>query len=124
MSSNVGSLLTITSLGQLPRNEWQIKHAAKVSQSLSCNPVDELYAIMLEAKQQDASMSFIRDMKVLPEPAIILSDYQLDDLVRFCCDDVDYCIVTVDPMFSLGRFEVTPITYRHLLPEGRMAHHL
>ena len=66
MSSKVRSLLTVTSPGQLPRNEWQMKHAAKVSQSLSCNPVDELYAIMFEAKQQDASMSFICDMKVLP----------------------------------------------------------
>ena len=120
MSSKVGSLLTVTSPGQLPRNELQMKHAAKFSQSLSCNPVDELYAIMFEAKQQDASMSFIRDMKVLPEPAIILcSDYQLDDLVRFGCDDVDHCIVTVNPTFSLGSFEVTPITYCHLLLECR-----
>ena len=74
--------------------------------------MDELNAIMFEAKQQDASMSFIRDMKVLPEPAIILcSDYQLDNLVRFSCDDVDHCIVTVNCTFSLGSFEVTPITY-------------
>ena len=118
--SKVGSLLTVTSPGQLPRNERQMKHAAQVSQTLSCNPVDELYAIMFEAKQQDASMSFICDMKVLPEPAIILcSDYQLDDLVRFGCDDVHHSIVTVDPTFSLGSFEVMPITYRHLLLECR-----
>ena len=37
---------------------------------------------MFQAKQEDASNSFVRDMKVLPEPAVIVaSDYQLDDLV-------------------------------------------
>ena len=62
VSSKVGSLLTVTSPGQLPCNERQMKHATKVFLSLSCNPVGELYAIMYEAKQ-DASMSFIHDMR-------------------------------------------------------------
>jgi len=36
---------------------------------------------MFQAKQ-DVSNSFVRDMKVLLEPAVILaSNYQLDDLV-------------------------------------------
>ena len=50
VSSKVQSLLTVKSPGHLPCNERQMKHATKVFLSLSCNPVDELYAIMFEAK--------------------------------------------------------------------------
>ena len=117
VTAQVGGVMSITSPGQLPRNERQMKYFAKVSKS-NPNAVDELYSVMYEAKQQDSS--FIRDMKVLPEPAIILcSDYQLDDLIRFGCSDKEHCVVTVDPTFSLGSFEVTPITYRHLMLECR-----
>ena len=117
VTAQVGGVMSITSPGQLPRNERQMKYFAKVSKS-NPNAVDELYSVMYEAKQQDSS--FIRDMKVLPEPAIILcSDYQLDDLIRFGCSDKEHCVVTVDPTFSLRSFEVTPITYRHLMLECR-----
>jgi len=84
------------------------------------NPADELYSVMFQAKQEDVSNSFVRDMKVLPEPAVILaSDYQLDDLVRFGTNPIEYCVFTIDPTFSLGKFDVTPITYRNLLLESR-----
>ena len=48
---------------------------------------------------------------------LIASNQQLDDLVRFCGSPVgiESCVMTVDPTFSLGDFEYTPITYRHLL---------
>ena len=31
----------------------------------------------------------------------------------------NHCILTIDPLFSLGKFDVTPITYRHLLLESK-----
>ena len=64
--------------------------------------------------------AFVRQIKVLPEPAIILSsDYQLYDIHRFCTDPSSNCILTIDPTFSLGAFDVTPTTYRHLLLESQ-----
>ena len=93
-----------------------VKLSMKVKVS-GCNPADELYSIMFKARQE--LITFVRDIKVLPEPAIILAlDYQLDDLVRFATND-DHCVLTIDPTFSLGKFDVTPITYRHLLLESR-----
>ena len=75
---------------------------------------------MFQAKQEDTACAFIRDIKVLPDPAIVLaSDYQLSDLVRFGTSSVQHCVLTIDPTFSLGEFEVTPVTYRHLLLGSR-----
>ena len=89
--------------GQLPQNECQIKHAK--SSLTEFDPADELYTVMFQAKQEDVSSSFVRDMKDLPEPEVILaSDYQLDDLVRFGRDSSEHCLFTIDPTFSLGKF--------------------
>ena len=55
-----------------------------------------------------------------PEPAIVLADDQyLADLQHFCTSSLDFGVLTVDPTFSLGDFNVTPITYRHLTLETR-----
>ena len=63
---------------------------------------------------------FIREVRTLREPAIILaSDRQLDDVERFCCKEGNFRILTVDPTFSLGDFDVSITTYRHLLLQCR-----
>ena len=106
--------------GQLPHNERQARYSKSVVISSEYNTADELYSIMFQAKQEDMGHAFVRDIKVLPDPAIVLaSDYQLRDLVRFGTDKREHCILTVDPTFCLGEFDVTPITYRHLLMECR-----
>jgi len=46
---------------------------------------------------------------------VLATDSQLHDLAKFSSNPEEFCIVTVDPTFNLGDFEVTPITYRHLL---------
>ena len=75
---------------------------------------------MFQAKQ-DVLNSFVHDMKVLPEPAVMLaSNYQLDDLVRFGINSTEHSVFTIDPTFSLGKFNVTSITYRNLLLESRI----
>lgn len=69
--------------------------------------------MMQQAKSGDR---FVRDIKAAPEPAIVVaSDRQLDHLARFCGtpSGAECSILTVDPTFSLGDFECTPITYRH-----------
>ena len=121
IESSAGGILDATYPGQLPCNEQQVsnfKHNIPVStgQKLSCQgKSNELYSIILQAHLEERSDKFIRDVKAYPDPAIVLaSDQQLLDLERFC-DLSNYSILMVDPPFSLGDFDVTTTTYRHLL---------
>ena len=71
---------------------------------------------LIKANLEDSDKKFIRDVKAYPEPAIVVAtEQQLHDLERFCCNSSYFCIMTVDPTFSLGYFDVTPTTYHHLL---------
>ena len=63
---------------------------------------------------EDPTSQFIRSIRAT-DPAIVLAD----DMVRFCTSGIEFGIFTVDPTFSLGEFDVTPITYRHLLLETK-----
>ena len=77
---------------------------------------------MQKAHTEDPASQFIQGIRTTPDPAIILAfDFQLDDLVRFCTSQSrgEFCVLTVDPTFSLGDFDVTPITYRHMLLETK-----
>lgn len=47
--------------------------------------------------------------------AVLCSEQQMSDLVRFCCNPFEFCIFGIDPTFNLGEFSVTPTAYRHLL---------
>ena len=75
---------------------------------------------MISAKQEEKGAKYIREIKVIPDPALILAtNSQIDDLNRFCTNDENFCVMTVDPTFSLGDFDVTPVTYRNLLFQSR-----
>ena len=50
-----------------------------------------------------------------PEPMTVLSfDWLLQDVDRFCGGE-EHAILSVDPTFNLGDFDVTVTTYRHLM---------
>ena len=70
---------------------------------------------------EDTASKFIRAIRTAPDPAIVLADdCQLNDMARFCTSSTsEFCIFTIDPTFSLGEFDVTPITYRHMLLETK-----
>ena len=60
---------------------------------------------------QDPAHKFVRDIKIAPEPAIVLgTDQQFTNLVRFTASLGEFCILTVDPTFNLGEFDVTPLS--------------
>ena len=64
--------------------------------------------------------SFVRVVAASPEPMCILAtDQQLFDMERFCTNPNVFSILSVDPTFSLGDFNVTCIVYRHLLIKDR-----
>lgn len=83
---------------------------------MSCQGCDELAVLMQKAFLEYHSHHFIRDVRMLQEPAIIVAlDRQLDDLVKF---SQQLGIMTVDPTFYLGD------TYLHLfLHCGRTTNH-
>lgn len=84
------------------------------------NPDDELAIVLQKAFMEDSSRKFIREIRTVREPATIVAwDQQIIDLVRFCTLEDEFGILTVNPTFSLGQFDVTVTTYRHLLLECR-----
>ena len=114
VSVKVGGAIQATAPGELPRGERQVinaKHALR----FKSEDVDELFVVMQKAKAEDR---YLCDIKTSPDPAILIaSDGQLDDLVWFCAPPVgiESCIMTVEPIFSLGDFECTSVTYCQLL---------
>ena len=98
--------------------------ASQLSQSrmkphASSSGCDEMLQMIQQAKLGDSAGMLVRETRSSPDPAFVLSrDRQLDDLVRFCTHPTDFSVLTVDPTFNLGAFDVTPTTYRHLLLEN------
>ena len=125
VSSSVGGVLSATDISQLPRSEQQISQAKRRSKwEQICpqvsNPDDELAVVLHKAFMEDGSKQFIREIKTLRKPAIVVArDQQLIDLVRFCTFKEEFGVMTIDPTFSLGQFDVTTTTYRHLLLQSR-----
>ena len=121
VSSQVGGVTQAQGPGQLPRSEKQItniRRSLKVKHTCEGEAVaDDLFVVLQRAHTEDPSSQFIRGIRTAPDPAIVLAfDFQLNDMVRFCTSSVtEFCVLTIDPTFSLGEFDVTPITYRNLL---------
>jgi len=107
-------------LGELPRNREQVAHmrCGAVASSLGSNKssCDPLFTVMEQSKLQDGGNSFVCTVTTCPEPMCLLAtNQQLDDLVRFCTNPDQFCVLSIDPTFSLGDFSVTCITCRNLL---------
>lgn len=84
-----------------------------VSRDVATN---DLFMIMQKAYTEDPMKKFVRAVNAAPEPAVVVStDHQLQDLARFCTNTFEFSPLTVDPTFNFGDFDVTIITYRHLL---------
>ena len=126
VSSLVGGVRTASAPGQLPRSEKQVinfKARGHVSATpgSGCNVgADDLLFVMQQAYTEDADNKFIRAVNAAPQPAILLvTDKQLRDLVRFCTSSFEFSVLIVDSTFCLGDFDVTLVTYRHLLLQSK-----
>ena len=130
VKNDLGGLASCSSVGQMPRNRQQVKDLTRNQSVAGCKKSlsenyeqdDPWYRILGESKKQACNRKtpFIRDVRVAPEPLCILAtDRQLNDLRRFCCNPIEYRPFTVDPTFNIGKYNVTPITYQHLLLENR-----
>ena len=81
-------------------------------------PSDLWYMLLNECKIQgrDPNSAFVRDVRVGAEPfCVVGTNRQLNDLKRFCCNPLEYRPLTIDPTFDFGPYNVTPISYQHLM---------
>ena len=132
VKEGLGGLPGCSGIGQLPRGRQQVKDFGRKPRDKTSVPVmnisgagkqdDPWFRLHGDCKKQasDRKSAFIRDVRVAPEPMCVLTtDRQLNDMVRFCCNPVEFKPFTVDPTFDVGDYNVTPITYQHLLLENR-----
>ena len=127
LSSAVGGVIGASAPGQLPRYEKQVTNTTKreklkgrCSGASAGSDADNLFVVMQWAHSEDPASKFVRGVRTIPDPAIILADNcQPYDMNRFRTSHSEFGILTVDPTFSLGKFDVTTVTYRHLLLETK-----
>ena len=122
VSSSLGGVLSASDISQLPRGEQQVSQAKRRNKSKEQigSADDEFATVLHKAFMEDSTKQFIREIKPLREPAIVVArDQQITDLERFCTFESEFGIMTIDPTFSLGQFDVTVTTYRYLLLECR-----
>uniref|UniRef100_A0A1X7VMD7 Uncharacterized protein n=1 Tax=Amphimedon queenslandica TaxID=400682 RepID=A0A1X7VMD7_AMPQE len=106
ITAAAGGVINARATCCLPRNEKQISYYKKCSTSKGDTSKDVLYNVMLQCK----SNSFVQSVVAAPEPmAVLCTDQQLDDMVRFLTNPADFAIMGVDPTFNFGDFNVTPI---------------
>ena len=116
-----GGIMAASSQGKLPRNRLQISNVRrKIGTNLpicsSKGVRDPLFMVMEQGKLCESGDKFVRVVTACPEPMCILaSDQQLNDLARFGTNPSGFCVLPIDPTFSLGDFSVTCITYHNLL---------
>ena len=66
-----------------------------------CGDVNELFIVMQEAYSGDPQSKFIGTIRTSPDAAIVLADYQIKDIERFCTSSVEFGILTVHHALSL-----------------------
>lgn len=132
VTEELGGLPGCSGIRQLPRGRQQVKDFGRKPRDKTSVPVknisgagkqhDPWFRLLGDCKKQasDRKSAFIRDVRVAPEPMCVLTtDRTLNDMVRFCCNPVEFKPFTVDPTFDIGDYNVMPITYQHLLLENR-----
>lgn len=111
VSSQAGGIIGATSAGSLPRNTRQVKD---VRRKMNTRSKDPLHSVMMMCKE--SMKDFVRAVTGAPDYMVVLSfDRTLDNLVRFCANPKLPSILTFDPTFNLGPFDVTVTTYKHPL---------
>ena len=99
------------SAGSLPRNRQQAYNIANRQKA-----EDPLYSLIIESQNlQQGKDQFVREVKLAPEPCVVMGmDYQIEDLDAFCTQPDYHCVLGVDPTFDLGNFNLTVTTYKQL----------
>ena len=105
-----GGIENILSVNSLP-SEQNVYNMKRRRYTGNC---DE-WGALLDWSLEDEGKAFVWKIEEFPNPIVVLcTEQQLEDLVKFTTGDCEHCIMCVDPTFSLGKFNVTPISYKHL----------
>ena len=60
--------------------------------------------------------TFIQKVICAPEPiAVLCTENNLNDIEKFCSNEIRFGVFQVDPTFDLGPFSVIATAYEHLL---------
>ena len=122
VSSAAGGIMSASSAASLPRNRQQVSNMRRRTE-ISSDPYttkqkDPLFSVMVMCKNSEGRKtdeSFVRIVTGAPEAmALLCPDWILNDLDRFCTG-LPHTILTLDPTFDVGDFNVTVSTYRHLM---------
>ena len=120
-----GGVSEARSLGSIPKSRSQVRyHQAKNKDK--CSGSDSLFSVMIQCKSTDPNSddAFVRSVVAAPEPmAVLATNRQLNDMVRFLTDPLQHTVMGIDPIFNFGDFNVTPIVFRYLLLEHRKEGH-
>ena len=121
VSETEGGIEHAKSAGSLPRSHQQVHDIRrKLAGPSDPDPIFSLMLMCKESQSQKDGNVFVQLVNGAPFPMMVLAyEWTLDDLVRFCTEPREYAILGVDPTFSLGDFDVTVTTYRHLLLHHR-----
>ena len=122
-------VMSATNAGSVVRNTQQVKDLRRRKDEGILVPCgkkkDPLFSIMLMCKESQGTKSddaFVRIVSCAPEPmAVLVSNWILNDLDRFAHHHIVQYFV--DPTFSLGDFDVTVTTYRHLMLHNSSGKH-
>ena len=110
-----GGITECKSISEEPRNKTQIYNARRNSNSKEGK--DEIFDLLELLKQHQSTndKGFLREVLIGSSPcAILASQKQLDNIVRFCCQEHDFSVLGIDATFNLGDFYVTLTTYRNI----------
>lgn len=113
-----GGLLNSTTISSEPRNPKQIYNArAEITTKNKGEEKDEIFQLLMQLKDDYATGGgFIQEVTFGKTPEVIVAfEQQLNDVARFCTDQVNFSVMGIDPTFNLGKFFVTITTYKHLM---------
>ena len=125
VAQEAGGIESAHSASALPCGRQQVDDIRRAS--LSNVDTDPLYAVMVMCKESEGKSTpeaFVQMVNAAPFPMMVLAfDWTLDDLVRFCTNADEFCVLGFDPTFNLGPFDVTVTTYRHMLLQKKNEPH-
>ena len=78
----------------------------------------------MKCKEQakNVELAFVRKVECAPEPVIyLMNEKQLEDIEKFCTNELKFGVFQIDSTFNLGEFSVTTTQYEHLLLVNRIS---
>ena len=118
LRQKTGGIGAAASMGDLPCGKHQVSNAkSRASQQGSMGDVDDL---LRYAHDKDDHVHHHSDLTDFPEDLWVLGTSSMcRELVRSTTTDILSHPFSINPTFSLGKFEVTPLVFKNLLLKSK-----